>query len=519
MERSFSRNFLIPALIFFLALFLYSKTAKFDFVWDDERTHLTGNRNLVEGKVSYFWKNTYEGLYVPVPYTLWSQMVKWQKDPQQKLSSPLKPAPFHWLNIFLFSFSCTLLYYILLLFGVKAFSAFAGTLVFTLHPLQVESVAWISEARGLLAVCFIFSAFVFYFLFRKGRTGCLAFAAVCFALALLSKPSAAAFPLAIFLIEWFHFSSRNLKRYLPAFFFLALALPVIFLMPGLQKSETISWPLWKRIFLVFYSIDFYLLKSVLPTGLSPSYGLTLPHISGALLYLSPLPIAVLGALLFYLRKKTGSVGLLSFLLFVAFLLPVSGMVHFYFQKFSTVADRYACFSLFALALSAAFAFEKLNTAYFKVVYALVLVFFAYQARAYTETWKNEISVWKYADEKYPGQLHVNNNLGIAYHDAKQYGLALEKYDCAIGLDSNLAKIYTNRGNTFSFLKDFDKALADYNRAILLDSAYAGAYYNRAVTYYVLDRNYEAWDDLLKAKSLGYVVNPDFEKGLKNSLNR
>src|SRR3569832_2197608 len=142
MLQTIHRKYL-ACILFALAILLFGRTIKYAAVWDDVRVHFNpSNQQLMDTGVSAFWKN-HSGMYIPLTYTTWAVIKK-------TFSSPsFHPAPFHLLNVVTHAFNGVLLFYLLSLLFKNNTAAFFGSLLFLIHPLQVESVAWISEFRGL----------------------------------------------------------------------------------------------------------------------------------------------------------------------------------------------------------------------------------------------------------------------------------------------------------------------------------------------------------------------------------
>ena len=117
----------------------------------------------------------------------------------------------------------------------------------------------------------------------------------------------------------------------------------------------------------------------------------------------------------------------------------------------------------------------------------------------------------------PGFTEVYNNRGVAYRRKGLYDLAIADYSQAIRLSPDDAEAYNNRGIAYSMGKAlYEDALANFNRAIEIDPGYAKAFYNRGFVYF-LKKDYDnAWQDIRKAHDLGYQLNPDFIKRLREA---
>ena len=148
-----------------------------------------------------FWRQPYKDFYSPVTYTTWTWLANLSRASAAETAA-LRPEIFHTANILLHASNTVLVFF--LVFGLtrKLVGALLGAVVFAIHPMQVESVAWISEYRGLLAVFFSLTALMLYWQCRfaetaRARWWWVAVASVSFVLALLSKPSVVALPMVI----------------------------------------------------------------------------------------------------------------------------------------------------------------------------------------------------------------------------------------------------------------------------------------------------------------------------------
>jgi len=183
------------------------------FVWDDQPYNLAGNPAVMRGHYASFWKHPYRDFYIPVTYTVWTAVADMTRNPLVS-DSGLKSESFRTINLITHAANVVLVFWLLYLLIDSFWPAVLGAAVFAVHPLQVESVVWVSELRGLLAGFFSLMALLFHCRYR--RTGneriWLAVAAgLSFALAMLSKPSATALPFVVIAVDLL-FYRMTLKR-------------------------------------------------------------------------------------------------------------------------------------------------------------------------------------------------------------------------------------------------------------------------------------------------------------------
>src|SRR3569833_3868247 len=145
------RSPIAPCILLLATVALYVPTVKFGFVdWDDDR-HLVHNPSLNPvswSGVAQVWRDPYDRLYIPVSYTVFAAEA-WLS--QRVAPGELSPVVFHVGNVLLHTANVLLVFYLLRRLVESDITALLGALLFAVHPLQVESVAWVCETRGLLA--------------------------------------------------------------------------------------------------------------------------------------------------------------------------------------------------------------------------------------------------------------------------------------------------------------------------------------------------------------------------------
>ena len=201
-ERSRRRWWASILLIVLAGIATYGRTLPWDFLgsWDDD-LHVTANPGLLppslEGAAS-FWREPYGGMYVPVTYSF-LMLEAWAAGGASGRAQDLDARVFRLGSIALHAAAAVLVLLVLRALGAGDLPALAGALLFELHPLQVEAVAWISETRGLLAAVLGLGALVLHL---RAPTLLRRLAALLlFALALLAKPSAACLPLIALVLD------------------------------------------------------------------------------------------------------------------------------------------------------------------------------------------------------------------------------------------------------------------------------------------------------------------------------
>ncbi|HWE00994.1 MAG TPA: hypothetical protein VG326_01195 [Tepidisphaeraceae bacterium] len=400
-------HWLIPLILIAAPTLVYWPILHNEFVSLDDQITIYQNpyfQRLTFGGICSFWVGPYMGLYAPIPYTLLAiisvfsraKFVHGHRPPFQ-----FYPAPFHAFDLLLHVANVLLVYRLLRRFVRKPWPAAAGALLFALHPVQVESVAWASETSNLLCAFFSLSAVLLYLrsapgdpidpspLARRARRSNYMLGVESLVLAMGSKPLGVIVPLLAMIAHWLwrrqmtqkkistadppppiELKRRRWNRWRasprPILLWLALAIP--FTIVARVGQPVPAWwlvvPIWFRPFVAADALAFYLYKIIFPVRLLADYDrsprVLLEHGWWHITWIVP---AVSAAGLVWLRrKKKADAVVAGAMWFVASLLPVLGFTLFAFQHSSTVADRYLYLPMVGVALIAAWALDQVPAA-------------------------------------------------------------------------------------------------------------------------------------------------------------
>ncbi|MGE5179771.1 MAG: tetratricopeptide repeat protein [Bacteroidota bacterium] len=366
----------------------------------------------------------------------------------------------------------------------------AAALLWAVHPLRAESVAWISDRKDLLCAFFLLPATIAYIAAREGapRRGLwLTVSFLCFFLAALSKANAVVFPVVLLLLDWMN-GRRGwelLVEKIP-FFVVAAAIAGVTLAmtPHTRPTTTVAQLTGvTRALLPFHSLAYSLFQTAAPARLSPIY-------PSARLGWSLAAGVVLAAitLLAIARARRGRKGLLA--AWLAYLVVLAPNVIGVGSGLQPVADRYsylATIPLFVLAgFGIAVVWERAG-AWRRValgaVLACVLVLLGALAARQAGLWRSSESLWAYVIREFPptaDYIDAYVNLSAAYDREGKRAEAKRVLERAAAIDPRSAKVQYNLGIVSYFLGDRARALACLRRATELDSTDAMAFYNRAL---------------------------------------
>ena len=497
-------------LIILVTAVSYSNSLENGFVnWDDD-THVYNNqdiRNLDGSAIRTVFTNYYLKMYAPITIISYAMDYK---------IGGLDPAVYHRANLILHLINVALVFcFIYRLTGQKAV-AVVSALFFGIHPLHVESVAWISERKDLLYVFFYLGGLIAWTARRdeKRPLTCYFLTLFLFLLSLLSKSAAVTFPLILILIDFYRDSSaqainpRFLKSHLDKipFFLLAAAFGALSLLSqkviGTDIDYVAGYTILDRVFLGAYAFAFYLVKSVFPWKLSAMHPMPMKP-DGFLpvaYYLSI--IVVIGFVVLLVKtirayRSTRPVsasapapeirvvykdvlfGLLFFLFTVSLILfiPVGSAV---------VAERYTYLSyiglfmiLGRLYLYFGWAGPASRRYGLTAVVAAAAVLFSCMTYARNPVWKDSMTLFSDMIEKNPDAAPAYNNRGNLRMDQEDFKGAMEDFNKAIELKDFNA--YNNRGVLKNRMADYQNALDDFNLAEQsLRGDRANVLYNRGI---------------------------------------
>ena len=418
----------------------------------------------------------------------------------------------------------------------------ATGLLFGIHPLHVESVAWISERKDVLSALFFCLSILSYIRYascmeNRGRAVTEFFnryyflTFLFFICALLSKPMVVTLPAVLLILDWYPFQRIHslrtfgtaLKEKIP-FLVLSSAVSLVTILAqsgAIKPLEAASFP--TRMIMSSKAIVSYLGKMVLPLGLVPFYPYP-AHVSLlSLKYLLPvLAVIVITLTCIILLVRSRKVWLAVWGYFIVTLLPVLGLIQVGNQS---MADRYTYLPglgpFLVLGLAAALGYRKLDLLkqwglrkefIGGVLSILLVVSLSFLTAMQITVWKNSLSFWDYVIDNTAEQLpFAYCNRGIAYELAGKYDLAIKDLDAALVLQPKYPIALHSRGRVYFAKGMHARAIEDFTKAITLKPDYFEAFNSRGVTYGQYGLLAKATQDFDRAIAL----KPDYYEALSN----
>lgn len=486
-EQSARSPFSLPPLVCATLIVLLSFAAfwpavRAGFVWDDDR-YVTANPLVQAGDgLSRIWFSAEPMDYYPVTFTsFWLEWRLWEH----------RPAGYHVVNILLHAASAVLLW--LLLRRLSIPGAWLAALLFAVHPVNVETVAWISQRKNTLGMLFFLLAAMGYLDWhRTGRFASYAAALFFFALSLMSKPLAVMFPFVIVAYDWWRNPRRLLRGVAAAVPFLLVAalygmMTVMFQATHSIQGEAVGpATLPGRLLVPGRALLFYAGKAVWPFGLSsvyPEWRMDTFNTATVL----PTVIVVLVAVLCLLNlARWGRSGLFALAFFVLALFPVLGIFDVGFMFYSMVADHWVYPALPALLAPIACGGARLQRrgpAFRRilVVAATALVLFlAALSHRESRAYKDKKTLFTHAAERNPAAWVAHLWLGNLAFSARDLLEAEARYREALRLRPGYWEAQNGLGIVHAVKGELNEAIGRFRQVLARKPEHANAKRNLAI---------------------------------------
>ena len=497
-------KFLQIFFIVVLCLTTYASSVRNDFIWDDD-SYVYANPYIqkTEG-LSAIWLTHRLPQYYPITFTtFWIEHQLWGDHP---LGYHISNLIFHILNA------------ILIFWVVEklcATLAFPVALLFAVHPIQVETVAWVTERKNLLALFFFLLAMLSYFRFDATRKTAYYFQTLgLFVCALLSKSIAVCFVFIPVLYGWWRNGKvtwREIRLSLPLVTIGALsAINTIYLELYRVGARGDAWDLtlFERIVLAGRVLLFYLYKVCVPLTFSFFYSRWAIDASKWWQWLFPLVPIVILILLFYFRHQIGRGPLALFLFYTISIFPALGFFNVYPMKYSFVADHFSylstpvlilliclCISFLLVKLKLKFPSLTSKTAkiFMWLIFLGVITYMSGKSMTLTRNYKDVVTLWENLLSDNPKAWVAYTNLGYIYRSVGKIENAISLYRKAIEIIPDDPNAYYNLANTYYDIGETEQAIELYRKTIKIDSHYVNAYNNLGLIYNNIGKTNEAID--------------------------
>ncbi len=493
------REWVVGLLLAIIIVLVYLPAMHGGFIWDDD-DHLTHNA-VVVGPLGLkeIWTTSAARICPLTLSCFWLQHAFWG----------LHPMPYHIVNILMHAISAVLLWRILIRLRVPG--AWFGALFWALHPVQVESVAWITELKNTQSCVFYLLTIVFFLkwmdidsaISQRRRERDYVLAVVFAALAMASKSSTVILPVVLGLCGWCvrrRWDWQSIYRLIPFFVLAALASGVSVWTVEIERAGDQQWiRTWPEKLAVAGNIVwFYFGKLLWPQPLVfiyPRWEVDAAQVSS---FIGSLCVCGVFLFLWWNRQSRLRLVFFAFAYFLVALLPVMGLVDHYFLRYSFVGDHFqylASMGVIALVVACGATLFGYAGGRGKWVGGAIGVLFAIvlgsQTWRYERVFADNESLWRDTITKNPSAWIAHNNLGNILASHGQFGEAIDHYKDSLKLNPGNAQSHNNMGVALMAIGQPLLAIEHYTEAMGLNPSYSDAELNLKVARAALSNRAEA----------------------------
>jgi tetratricopeptide (TPR) repeat protein len=471
------------ALIIGAALVVYLPGIHGGFILDDD-LYLTQNKLIADSDGLYsFWFTTRATDYYPITNTtLWLEWRLWG----------LNPTGYHVTNAILHAFASLLVYVVLTQLGVPG--ALLAAVIFAVHPVNIESVAWIAQRKGLLAMVFFLLSVLWYVRSQMvSPTLNLRYglSLMAFVLGMLCKSSVTTLPLVLLLLVWWKRGVTRRDWILIAPFFL-LAIVMLRVNVWFQAQSmgdfvrSASWV--ERLLAAATTVWFYLYKAVCPVGLVFIYPQWNVRVNQPLWW-APLLACIVVSLIFWrMRNSWARPLLVAWAYFCVMLVPVMGFTDFGFMKYSLVADHYQYIAIvsviavvsgwWSLWLQRATPPTRKLAMATAIVGVGILIDLSWQQ---IEIYRDAPTLYRATTERNPACWIAHYNLGCIHSERRELQQAVARFQQALEYKSDYPEAHDNLGVALALEHRYPEAIEHYREAIRINPDLARPHLNLAIS--------------------------------------
>jgi protein O-mannosyl-transferase len=474
------QDWLLALLLVVVTMVAYLSAWNGTPIWDDDAQLTKPELRSLDGLARIWTQPGATQQYYPLVHScFWLESQLWGN----------WPAGYHLLNILLHCTSALLLVRILRLLQIPG--AWLAAAIFALHPIQVESVAWISELKNMLSGVFYFGSLLAYLKFHQSRNLRFYLAAlILFGFGLLSKTVIATLPAALLVILWWKGGKLSWKEdILPLvpFFLLGTAAGLFTAwvernLVGANGSD-FNYSIIERSLIAGRAIWFYLDKLFWPLDLIFVYPRWQVSQTAWWQYLFPTAVLLLLAVLIGLSRRWRG-PLAGFLFFIGTLFPALGFFNVYPFRYSLVADHFQYLAGLGMMVLVASGIDlELRRGQLRlhptgsILCGTLLATLAILTWQQSAMYTNIGTLWRTTIERNPKAWMAHDNLGALLLREGQVDEAIVHFRKAVEIDANQAEPQANLGNALLQKGELDDAVAQYFKALALKPNSAEVHYN------------------------------------------
>jgi len=504
----------LAGLLLLLVVAAYLPALRAGFIWDDDE-YVTDNSMLTAtNSLHQIWFSAHtQSQYFPLVYTTFKY---------ERALWGLNPLGFHLVNILLHGLNAVLVWIILK--RLQSPGAWLAAAIFALHPVQVETVAWISELKNIESLLFYLLALLAWMKFTDGPGWSswpyygLALAA--YLLALFAKTTACTLPVALVLVPWLRGQRLGWLRSVQILPFLlvgfGLGLVTIWWEKHLgdyKESFDLSFSFLQRGLIASRALWFYAGKLVWPVGLTICYPRWEINAGNPAQYIPAIGCLIVAVLVWVCRKKIGRGVIAGLIFFVAVLSPLLGFVIEGAFHYTYVADHYqynatiGLIAVFAAVVCRWFA----KSGFWTPVQGALLLVLGCLTWQQCAPYHDRETLWRDNVAKNPNSWIGHLNLGLELFKQGQLDAALEQFQTAVALHPNGDHEQANLGTALMEKGLYSEAIQHLEAALAINPQYLAAHNSVALAYSQLGDENQAVAHFRKAleidpNALGVMMN-------------
>ncbi len=512
--------------ILLAVFFAFSPSLQNNFTnWDDE-SHLLDNPavlSLAPNNFIQIFTQMVNNTYIPLTTLSFAVEYHFFK---------FNPFVYHLDNLILHLWITFLVFGLAQRLGLNLYAALAAALLFGIHPMHVESVAWVTERKDVLYGLFYLLAINSYLDYKKNNQRKIYFLSIFFCLlSILAKPMALSLPLILLLCDWFGQRQFTKSLFIEKIPYVLIVVPVA-LITFILNTHASERSFVEGVMIWFWSLTFYIQKFIFPYPLVPLYSLPKPVVFSNWPYLlSALTVVITTSTAIFSRKNRWVIFAFGFYFFSIFFL-----LRFDESKdISLVADRFMYLPSIGYCLLWGWGLGKIDLSFPRKRESLTRVFrspieafgdgkkllqfgfiglylfLGFQTFNQCKVWKDGLTLWSVVIEHFQDIPLAYYNRGKAYEYEKQPKEALIDYTQAIKLRPDYAEAYTNRGGIYQEEHRYELAQADLNKALSINPNFDKALNNRGIIY----NNIRSYDLAIVDFTKAIAINPSFDRAYNN----
>lgn len=508
------RPFYAVGFLWFITILVFSQVLTADYVAYDEQTDILGNPvinaplNLASLKRIFFSYARNANQYTPL-----STASFWLEQNLFGFNSAIS----HFISLLLHLGCATLVYFLAISLTGSSLGGWLISMLWAVHPLQVDTVAWVLERRNLLYALPLFASLTLYCAYcETGKGKFRHLALLLMIVSGLAKTLAFFIPFAWLIIDYIkgrQLNSQSIKEKIPALFFAIIFLILMFAGAWGGISQRSSGPLdWS---LATYGISFYVGKTILPTSLSPVFEANFAA-ENSISYGPIFFIMVMS--IFIIAGRCNKLAAAGLVFFLCHILPLSGLIRVGQRFFAASHFMYVPLLglLLAIAACARLVAQKAGmTKFLPALACLLILVFSVLSFSHCAVWQNTETLYEHVLRIDPDCGFARNNLAAFYHEMKdnvraishyselvsrypqtfsyrqsfagillseaRYSAAAEQYQELTSRFPERSEGFSGLATAFYLLGRYEQSLSASDQAIALNSGSGMLHYNRGLT--------------------------------------